>query len=227
MARREHFPTHGDSLRGSYGLPRASLHAAMPDPTERRPGAGATDATLKKPQRPGKDAARSRRRIWQWITGTIGGCAVALGFVGTLWLTRPAPPAPAISILTNAAVSDAASLMVAVQTARLHGTPDVKGSIEEITRLDKGGVSIKGWVTDTTASGSALTVIAFAGGNHVLTTVTKGARADVAKMLGMADASGANMSFQGGFACRPGEKIIVIAVTSSAAYSQFRSLACP
>jgi len=150
-----------------------------------------------------------------------------LGFVGTLWLTRPAPPAPAISILTNAAVSDAASLMAAVQTARLHGTPDVKGSIEEITRLDKGGVSIKGWVTDTTASGSALTVIAFAGGNHVLTTVTKGARADVAKMLGMADASAANMSFQGAFACRPGEKIIVIAVTSSAAYSQFRSLACP
>src|SRR5262249_49441484 len=175
--------TGGDSLRGSYGLPRTSLHAALPDPTERRPGAGITGATLKKPQRPGKDAARSRSRIWQWITGTIGGCAVALGFVGTLWLTGRTPPAPAISILTNAVVSDAASLMAAVQTARLRGTPDVKGSIEEITRLDKGRVSIKGWVTDTTGSGSALTVIAFAGGNHVLTTGTKGAHAALPTLL--------------------------------------------
>ena len=151
------------------------------------------------------------------------------GFIAVLWLTEPgpAPHTPAIMILTNAAVSDAASLMAAVQTAGLRGTPDVKGSIEEITRLDNGHVSIKGWVTDTTASGSPLTVIAFAGGNHALTTVTNGARADVAKMLGLAYASAANMSFQGTFACRPGQKIIVIAVTSGAAYSQFRSLACP
>ena len=117
--------------------------------------------------------------------------------------------------------------MAAVQTAGLRGSPDVKGSIEEINRLDNGRVSIKGWVTDTTASGSALTVIAFAGGHHVLTTVTKGSRADVAKTLGLTDASAANMSFQGALACRPGERIIVIAVTSGAAYSQFRSLACP
>jgi hypothetical protein len=103
----------------------------------------------------------------------------------------------------------------------------VKGAIEEISRLDNGRVGIKGWVTDTTAPGSVLTVITFAGGHHALTTVTNGARADVAKMLGLTDASAANMSFQGAFACRPGQKIMVLAVTSGAAYSQFRSLACP
>ena len=152
-----------------------------------------------------------------------------LGFIGVLWLTGPAtaPPNPAIMILTNAAVSDATSLMAAVQTAGLRGTPDVKGAVEEIKRLDNDRVTIKGWVTDTTASGSALTLIAFAGGNHVLTTVTSGARVDIAKMLGLADASAANMSFQGAFACRAGEKIVVVAVTSGAAYSQFRLLACP
>ena len=149
------------------------------------------------------------------------------GFIAVLWLTDSAtvPPNPAVTILTNATVLDSPSLMAAVQTAGLRGSPDVKGSIEEIKRLDNGRVSIKGWVTDTTASGSALTVIAFAGGNHVLTTVTNGARADVAKMFGLADA--ANMSFQGAFACKPGENVIVIAVTSGRAYSQFRSLACP
>jgi hypothetical protein len=117
--------------------------------------------------------------------------------------------------------------MAAVQAAGLRGTQDVKGAIEGITRLDDDRVTIKGWATDTTASGSALTVVAFAGGRHVLTTVTNGARADIAKMLGLADASQANMAFQGAFACRAGEKVIVVAVTSGAAYSQFRSLICP
>jgi hypothetical protein len=130
-------------------------------------------------------------------------------------------------ILANATVSDATSLMAAVQSAGLRGAQDVKGAIEEIRRLDNDRVTIKGWVADTTAPGSALTVVAFAGGHHVLTTVTKGARADIAKMLGLADANPANISFQGAFACRAGEKIIVIAVTSGAAYSQFRSLTCP
>jgi hypothetical protein len=196
--------------------------------TEMRAG-GSSQGISKKAPRQRKNAARPRNRTRRWITWVIGGCAAMSGFIAVLWLTDPvpAPQTPAMMILANAAVSDAASLMAAVQTAGLRGSPDVKGSIEEIKRLDNGRVSIKGWVTDTTASGSALTVIAFAGGKHVLTTVARGARADIAKTLGLADASAANMSFQGAFACRPGERIIVIAVTSGAAYSQFRSLACP
>jgi hypothetical protein len=197
--------------------------------TEKHAAGGATQAALKKLQRPRKNTARAYSRIRRWITWAIGGCAAVLSFVAVLWLTAPvtAPPAPAIMILTNAAVSDATSLMAAVQTAGLRGTEDVKGAIEEIRRLDNDRLTIKGWVTDTTASGSALTVLAFAGGHHVLTTVTNGTRADIAKMLGLAGASQANMAFQGAFACKPGEKVIVIAVTSRAAYSQFRSLACP
>lgn len=163
------------------------------------------------------------------MTWTIGGCAAALSFVSVLWLTGPAtvPLAPGIAILTNATVSDAISLMAAVRTAGLRGTQDVKGAIEEVRRLDNDRVTIKGWATDTIASGSALTVVAFAGGRHVLTTVTNGPRSDIAKMLGLADARLANVAFQGAFACRAGEKVIVVAVTSGAAYSQFRSLACP
>jgi hypothetical protein len=196
--------------------------------TEMRAG-GSSQRTLKKAPGQRKNAARPRSRTRRWTTWVIGGCAAVSGFIAVSWLTDPVPTpqTPAITILTNAAVSDAASLMATVQTAGLRGSPDVKGSIEEIERLDNGRVNIKGWVADTTASGSALTIIAFAGGHHVLTTVTHGARADVAKTLGLADASAANMSFQGAFACRPGERIIVIAVTSGAAYSQFRSLACP
>jgi hypothetical protein len=196
--------------------------------TEKHATGVVTQSDLKKPQRPRKNTARAYR-IRRWITWAIGGCAAALSFVAVLWLTAPvtAPLAPAIMILTNAAVSDATSLMAAVQTAGLRGTENVKGAIEEIHRLDNDRVTIKGWVTDTTASRSTLTVVAFTGGRHVLTTVTNGTRADIAKMLGLADANQANMTFQGAFACKPGEKVIVIAVTSEAAYRQFRSLACP
>jgi hypothetical protein len=132
-----------------------------------------------------------------------------------------------MAILTNATVSNGASLMAAVQNAGLRGTLDVKGEIEEIRRLDSDRVTIKGWATDKTASGAALTIVAFAGGRHVLTTATKGTRAGLAKMLGLAEASQTEMSFQGEFACRAGEKVIVIAVTAGAGYSQFRSLDCP
>jgi hypothetical protein len=117
--------------------------------------------------------------------------------------------------------------MAAVQTAGLRGTADVRGAIEDIKRLDNDHVTIKGWVRDGTTSGSALTIVAFAGGNHVLTTATEGARSEIAKMLRLADASTPNMPFQGTFACRAGERIFVIAVTSESAYSQFRSLSCP
>jgi hypothetical protein len=226
--REPHVPIGRESLQSSYRPRPIPLHPAMAG-TEMRAAGGSSQLTLKKVRRQRKKAASSYSQIGPWITWTIGGCAAVLGFIGVLWLTGPAtaPPNPAIMILTNAAISDATSLMAAVQTAGLRGTSDVKGAVEEIKRLDNDRVAIKGWVTDTTASGSALTVVAFAGGHHVLTTVTNGARGDIAKMLGLADAGAANMSFEGAFACRAGEKIVVVAVTSRAAYSQFRSLACP
>jgi hypothetical protein len=227
--REPHFPSRRDAPQGPYRPLPESLHPTALAGTEIRPTSGATQAALKKPQRPRKNTAKSYIRVRRWVTWAIGGCAAALSFGTVLWLTGPvtAPPAPGIMILTNAAVSDATSLMAAVQTAGLRGGQDVKGAIEEITRLDTDRVAIKGWVTDITSSRSPLTLLAFVGGHHALTTVTHGTRADIAKMLGLADASQANMAFQGAFTCRAGEKVIVIAVTSSAAYSQFRSLACP
>jgi hypothetical protein len=219
-----------ETLQSSYRSRYTPLLPVTPAGTEMRAANGSSQARLTK-SRPQRNTARSYGRIltWMtWMTWTIGGCAAVLGFVAVLWLTGPVTPpnTPAIMILTNAAISDASSLMEAVQTAGLRGTPDVKGAVDEIKRLEE-RVIIKGWVTDAATSGSVLTIVAFAGGNHVLTTVTNGARADIAKMLGLADASAANMSFQGAFSCRAGEKIIVVAVTPRAAYSQFRSLVCP
>ncbi len=117
--------------------------------------------------------------------------------------------------------------MAAVQTAGLRGTPDLKGAIEGIKRIDSERVTIKGWAVDKTASNSWLTIIAFAGGPHVLTTVTNGARKDVAQMFGLSDAAAGNVSFEATFKCGKGETLVVVAVASDRTYSQFRSLACP
>ncbi|QWG17308.1 hypothetical protein KMZ68_20400 [Bradyrhizobium sediminis] len=156
-----------------------------------------------------------------------GVSAAILGFVAVLWLTSPAALPPGVAILTSASVSDASSLMAAVQAANLRGNPDVRGAIEEIKRLDNERVTIKGWAIDATASGSLLTVIAFAGGTHALTTATSGPRMDAAQIFGLSGANAAKMSFHGVFACKPGEKLVVVAVTSDRTYSHFRSLACP
>ena len=152
---------------------------------------------------------------------------MALAFLVALWLTAPNQLAPGVATLTSETVSDAASLMVAVQTAGLRGTSDLKGAIEKIKRLDDERVTIKGWALDATTSSSPMTVIAFAGGRHVLTVTTNGARMDIARLLGLSDANAANTSFEDTFSCRPGEKLVVVTVTSDRRYSQFRSLACP
>jgi hypothetical protein len=219
-----------ESPQSSYRLRPAQPHGAMPAEVETRAARGSSRVIPERAQQQRRKNARSASgKTRRWITWTIGGSAALLGFIGVLRLTDPvaAPHNPAIAALATAAVSDATSLMAAVQTAGLRGAANIQGSIEEIKRLGNGLVTIKGWVRDGTASGSALTIVAYAGGKHVLTTATEGARFDIAMMLGLTDASPTNLPFQGAFACRAGEKIIVIAVTSGAAYSQFRSLACP
>lgn len=161
----------------------------------------------------------------RWFTWMAGASAAILGFVVVLWLTSPVALPPGLANLTDSTISDASSLMAAVQAADLRGTPDVRGAIEEIKRLDNDRVIIKGWTVDAAASGSPLTVVAFAGGTHALTTPTNGPRMDVAQIFGLSSA--AKMSFQGAFACRSGGKLVVIAITSDGRYSQFRSLVCP
>jgi hypothetical protein len=174
-----------------------------------------------------RSSPRPHLLIRPWFTWISGACAAALAFAVVLWLTSPVTPPPGVAILASATVSDATSLMGAVQTAGLRGTPDVKGEIESIRRFDNERVTIKGWAVDKTGSSTQLTVIAFAGGTHVLTTVTNGPRKDIAQMFALSDAGARNVSFEASFACSPGQNLLVVAVSYDHTYSQFRSLSCP
>jgi hypothetical protein len=130
-------------------------------------------------------------------------------------------------MLASATVSDATSLMAAVQTAGLRGTPDVKGEIERIRRIDNERVTIKGWAADKTGSSPQLAIVAFAGGTHVLTTMTNGSGRDIAQIFDLSGAKARNVPFEADFTCSSGQKLLVVAVSSDSTYSQFRSLACP
>jgi hypothetical protein len=174
-----------------------------------------------------RSAPKPHLLIRPWFTWISGACAAALAFAVVLWLTGPVAPPPGVAVLAGATVSDATSLMAAVQTAGLRGTPDVKGEIDWIRRIDNERVAIKGWAVDKTGSSSQLTIIAFAGGTHVLTTATDGPRNDIAQMFALSGAGARNVSFEASFACSPGQTLFIVAVSYDHTYSQFRSLACP
>ena len=173
------------------------------------------------------NAPRQHILIRPWFTWISGACVAALAFAVVLWLTSPVTTPPSVAILASATVSDATSLMAAVQTAGLRGTPDVKGAIKWIRRSDNERVTIKGWAMDKTGSSPQLTIVAFAGGTHVSTTVTDGPRKEIAQMFALSDAGSRNVSFETSFACSPGQNLVVVAVSSDRTYSQFRSLSCP
>jgi hypothetical protein len=157
------------------------------------------------------------------FVGVLG----VLGFFAVKWLAAPAAPSRAVAVLASSTVSDATTLMTAVQTAALQGTSDVKGAIDEVRRTDDGRVTLKGWVVDAASRGQPVTIMVFADGRNALTIATSGARQDVASALGLSGQTAANLSFQGSLSCSGGEKLMVIAVTAQNTYGYFGALACP
>jgi hypothetical protein len=205
---------------------RAAPTAAIARTNMPPAGARSQLATERSPQNR-RPAPRPPILTRPWFILTSGASAAALGFAAVLWLTSPATVPPSVAILTSSTISDASSLMAAVQTAGLRGTPDVRGAIDGIKRIDNESVTIKGWAVDKAVSSSWLTVVAFASGRHVLTVVTNGARKEVAQMYGLSDAATRNVSFEASFKCGKDENLIIVAVTLDGKYSQFGSVACP
>jgi hypothetical protein len=159
---------------------------------------------------------------------TAGALICLLSFVVALRLTKPAAvPTPAMATLAASTVSDLKDLMAAVKAAGLKGTPDVKGGLDEIKRLDDDQVAVKGWAAQTAYSGSPLTVLVFADGRNELTLETRGPRPDMTDVLGLSGEAAANVAFEGTLACSRGQKLIVVAVARSDVYGYFGSRSCP
>jgi hypothetical protein len=143
-------------------------------------------------------------------------------------LTKPDRPlTAAMTMLAGSTVSDLGSLMTAVKAAGLKGTPDVRGAIDEITRLHNDQVSLKGWAAEVAGGPSPLTVMVFVEGKNKLTMETDGRRPDVTDALGLSGNAAADVAFEGNVTCSRGQKLIVVAITRSDVYGQFGSRLCP
>lgn len=117
--------------------------------------------------------------------------------------------------------------MAAVKAAGLKGTPDVKGAIDKITRVDGDQIMLKGWAAEIGGSNGPLTVLAFVDGHNSLMVETRGGRQDIANALGLSETASADISFEGRLKCSKGQKLIVVAIARNDVYGQFGSRTCP
>jgi len=169
-----------------------------------------------------------RRSSRSWLTWVVGGLVFGISFVIALLATRPArPPTPAMTMLASSTIPDLGRLMAAVKAAGLKGTPDVKGGIDEITRLDNDRVMLRGWAADVSDRYSPLAVMVFVDGRYQLTMETDGRRPEIAAALGLSDAASANVAFEGAPTCARGQRLIVVAVAQSGVYGHFGTRRCP
>jgi hypothetical protein len=173
-------------------------------------------------------SSSGRRARW-WPIWLAGALSLGLSFVVTLQLTRPAkPPSRAVVAMTQSIVSDKRTLIAAIKAAGLTGSPNVKGAVDEVARLDDSRVSIAGWAGEVGNGGAPLDIVVFVDGDSRLTMQTEGGHADVTAALGLADAASArNVSFRGAVACGRGQKLIVVAVADSGNYGYFSPRICP
>ena len=167
----------------------------------------------------------ARFRLLTWL---CGGAILALSFLATMRLTSPVKPAnPGVAVFTSSVVSDAKTLMSAVKAAGFKGATDVRGSIDEIRRLDNDRVTVKGWAVETSNANAALTVMMFVDGRHKLTTETSGPHAAAVQAVGLPNAAAAtNVSFEATLACGRGQKLIVVALADSNSYGYFGPRFC-
>ncbi len=173
--------------------------------------------------------ASSSRRTRRWPIWLAGALALVLSFLLTLWLTSPAkPPSPAVQSMTRSIVSDQRTLIAAIKAAGLRGSPNVKGAIDEIVRLDASQVAVAGWAGEVGNGGAPLEIVVFVDGETALTMRTSGPHDGATTALGLSDAATArDISFQGRVECGRGHKLIVVAIAQSGSYGYFSPRVCP
>jgi hypothetical protein len=132
-----------------------------------------------------------------------------------------------ILALARSTVSDEATLTSAAKSAGLELSPDVKGNVDQIRRIDSGQVQVLGWVLDSKAAGGPLTILLFGDGKNLLRLVSTGSRSDVAAYFKLADSSGKNMGYNGSFACDAGKKLILAVVSPRNLYAPLGPVGCP
>ena len=157
-------PAFDDNYRAERDLDRKSPSLTRQASFDASSGAPEflSHADNKKRQRSWRDERKISRH--RWLRLLACGLSLAISVFTTLLLTEPQPTTAAVVALMQAQISSTHSLLTAIKAAGLRGSPNVKGTIDAVKRLNDSQVAISGWAAEIGDSGTPLTVLAFVDG---------------------------------------------------------------
>ena len=173
-------------------------------------------------------------QIRPWLV-VLAGLTLVASFLITLRWTEPVgikdggadrSPDP-VELLLRASVTSQRTLADAARKAGFERSKHVRGNIDSYKRLDATRAEIVGWAADVRGDGMPLTIVAFAGGRGSVLGKTRGPRDDVTKAEKLSAAVAKNVGVRGAIECKPGEPVVVVAISWGYAYSPIMMAACP
>jgi len=163
-------------------------------------------------------------------------CAISAvaGFVLTVWLTDEATqPLPRVNaraasekMATRRVGSDDELQRIAEQMG-LTPSREMAGSIDNLTRVGEGEVSMAGWLADRQGDATPQQLLVYVSGALAAKGETKGERPDLTSSLGLAFGAEKNVRFALNFACSKGVKPVVVGLGSGGQYISLGSPLCP
>jgi hypothetical protein len=167
---------------------------------------------------------------WTFYAGALFG-----SFFLTLWLTEPQNPILNSRLdsrsggdrLAAERATSYADLTNAARAAGLRLSPQVKGHVDTMTRVNEREVSIVGWLADTAGDGSASQLVIFVGGAFTAIAPTTGERPDVTRAIGLGFGTEKNVAFRVNFNCRPGQQPVIAGVGTARQYVPLNVAPCP
>jgi hypothetical protein len=158
------------------------------------------------------------------LVACIFGAAAVLiaSFFSTWWLTEPEAHSQR---LEDQRISYYFDLPTAAQNAGLRYSQEMKGGVDEFSRVNEREVKVGGWVADPSGDSTPSKMFVFLNGSMVASGQTSGERPDVMKALHLSH--GENLAFSLAFNCRPGNKPVILGVGGRKQYVLLQTKTCP
>jgi hypothetical protein len=161
--------------------------------------------------------------------------ATAIGsfFIALTLLDTRAPPNKAendqsdAGRLASRSIFDRSDLIDAAVGVGLHLSARMKGTVDEIKRINANEVMIRGWVADPGSVGDALTVVVFVAGQRKAMVETKGERPDVTAALRLRFGAEKNVVFEATAACPTDAPIVIVGLGQEKQYLHLTFAKCP
>jgi hypothetical protein len=159
---------------------------------------------------------------------TIGCFYLTLQLMGARIPANPAnDDRPDADRLASRDIYSRSDLIEAAVTAGLHSSARMRGSVDEVRRIDDSRVMAKGWLADPTGEGPSLSVVAFAAGKKAALVQTLGERPDVTKTLRLNSGAEKNVAFQMNFSCKHGDQLVIVGLGPDQEYLYLSAPRCP